>query len=192
MIIQSTLSDSPGLRPGSKGAFTLIEVLIAVLVSAIVFAAIYSGISNCYGLLQTSRGNLRATQIMISELEGIRLCSWGDGTNLPTQLFNTNIVPTTFTNYFYPLGLGVGTNGLDDGTNLGTPYYGTVTVMQLTNPAEQSTVFNGSMPGYATNMALVTVTLHWTDGLRGKQVTHTRHMSTLVAQYGIQNYVIQN
>ena len=183
MLKHSNSDETPSPSPGGKRAFTLVEVLVAVAVSMIVFAAIYAGISNCYGILQTSRGNLRATQIMVSELEGIRLCAWGNGTNLATQLFNTSIVPTSFTNYFYPLGL----NGT---TNLGTPYYGTISVSQLTNSAQQSTVFNGTTPSYATNMALVTVTLHWTDGLHGKPLNHVRHMSTLVAQYGIQNYVI--
>ena len=183
MLTQSNSNETPGLRPGSRRAFTLVEVLVAVAISALVFTAMYAGISNCYGIMQTSRGSLRATQIMVSELEGIRLCTWGNGTNVASQLFNQNIVPTAFTNYFYPLGL----NGT---TNLGNPYYGTINVTQLTNSTQQSTVFGATIPSYATNMALVTVTLQWTDGLRGKHVIHTRHMSTLVAQYGIQNYVI--
>ena len=185
MFTQFNSNENPGLCPGSKRAFTLVEVLVSVAISLIVFSAIYAGISNCYGILQTSRENLRATQIMVSDLEGIRLCSWGDGTNLPSQLFNTTIVPPTFTNYFYPLGL----NG---GTNRGTAYYGTISVAQLTNSADQTSVFGGTVPSYVTNMALVTVTLQWTNGLHGRPVGHTRHMSTLVAQYGIQNYVIQH
>lgn len=143
----------------------------------------YQGISNCYSLLQTSRANLRATQIMVSELEGVRLCAWGTGTNL-SQLFNTSIVPSTFTNYFYPLGL----NG---STNLGIPYYGTLSVVPLTNAAQEASVF-GTAPTYATNMALITVSVTWTNGLNGKGVIHTRHMTTFAAEYGIQNYVIQH
>lgn len=185
MIIQSSLSDTSNATQGRRRAFTLAEVLVAVAVSAIIFAATYAGINNCYNLMQTSRANLRATQIMVSELEGIRLCAWQTATNGGSQLFSTSIVPTAFTNYFYPLGL----NG---STNLGLPYYGTVSVVQLTSPAQQTNVFGGSPPAYCTNMALVTVTVNWTNGLGADQVSHTRHMTTFVSEYGIQNYIINN
>ena len=182
MIIKSSLRDvAGGVRRQARRAFTLVEVLIAVGVSVLVFGGMYSAISNCYSMLQTSRANLRATQIMVSQLEGVRLCAWGTGTNI-TQLFNSSIVVPAFTNYFYPLGL----NGT---TNLGIPYYGTVSVVQLTNALQQTNVFGGTPPSYANNMALVTVTVSWTNGLNGKGVGHTRHMTSLVAAYGIQNYV---
>lgn len=177
-------SDGPAAAGESRRAFTLIEVLVSVAVSALVFGAVYEGISNCYSIMQTSRANLRGTQIMVSELEGLRLCGWGTGTNVD-QLFNASIVPSSFTNYFYPVGL----NGT---TNMGIPYYGSVSVIQLTNSAKQTAVFGSTVPTYATNMALVTVTVTWTNGLNGTQVGHTRHMTSFVAEYGIQNYIIQH
>lgn len=158
---------------------------MAVAVSVIVFTATYAGITNCYNIMQTSRANLRATQIMVSELEGIRLCAWQTSTNGGSQLFSTSIIPTAFTNYFYPLGL----NG---STNMGLPYYGTVSVTQLTNASQQTNVFGSTVPAYCTNMALVTVTVTWTNGLGTSQMRHTRHMTTLVAEYGVQNYIINN
>ena len=164
-----------------RSAFTLVEVLISAAIGAIIFAALYCGIANSTDMVQTSRMNLRATQIMVSQMEGLRLCAWGTGTNLP-QLFNTTIVPPAFTNYFYPVGM----NGT---TNLGATYYGTMSVTPMTNAAAHTNLFGGAAPSYATNMALVTVTVSWTDGLYGHQVTHHRHMSTFVAEYGIQNYV---
>lgn len=185
MITQSSLSDSSGVAQGARRAFTLAEVMVAVAVSAIIFATTYAGISNCYNIMQTSRANLRATQIMVSELEGIRLCAWGTATNGGSQLFSSSIVPPSFTNYFYPLGL----NG---STNMGLPYYCAVSVVQLTNSSQQSTIFGGTVPSYCTNMALVTVTVNWTNGLGANQVGHTRHMSTLVSEYGIQNYIFNN
>lgn len=190
MQIRTIQTTTPVSTAGRNNAFTLVEVLVAAAVGAIIFASLYRGISNSYGLLQTSRLNLRATQIMVSELEGLRLCAWGvtnvnTGTNV-SQLFNANIVPTTFTNYFYPLGL----NGT---SNLGTVYYGSLGITPMSNPASvSSSKLGGSVPAYVTNMAEVTVTVTWTDGLNGHTTTHTRHMSSYVAKYGIQNYVIQH
>ena len=134
--------------------------------------------------MTTARQNLRATQIMISRLEGLRLEAW-DTTNGLSELFNPAYVPTTFTENFYPLGM----NG---STNQGMTYYGTMTVVPLTNSATQASVFGGTIPSYASQMALVTVTLNWTNSTKGimaEGTSHTRTMSTLVAQYGIQNYV---
>jgi hypothetical protein len=54
-----------------------VEVLKAAAVGAIIFTAPYADISNNFRLLNTSRANLRATQIMISRLEGLRLCGFG-------------------------------------------------------------------------------------------------------------------
>lgn len=188
MQIRTIQTTTPSVRAGGRRAFTLVEVLVSALVGAIIFASLYRGISSSYGMLQTSRANLRATQIMVSELEGLHLCAWGvtnmyNGTNV-TQLFNSNIVPTSFTNYFYPLGL----NGT---SNLGTVYYGTLSISRFSSPASvQTNLFAGTVPPYVTNMATATVTVTWTDGLNGQAHTHTRHMSTYIAQYGIQNYVI--
>lgn len=184
MFIPSSSGDVPGAAPASRRGFTLAEVLVAVAISAIVFGALYRSISNCFNIIQGSRANLRATQIMVSVLEGIRLCAWQTATN-GTQLFNTSIVPSSFTNYFYPLGL----NG---STNMGMPYYGTISVVQLTNSAQQTAIFGGRVPSYCTNMALVTVTVSWTNGLGADQVLHTRHMSTFVSEFGVQNYVWNN
>ena len=45
---------------------------------------------------------------------------------------------------------------------------------------------------YASNMALVTVTVTWTNGAYGVDNVHTRSMSTYIAQYGLQNYVFSS
>ena len=170
------MSISETRRGGARG-FTLAEVLIAAAVGAIIFLALYAGISNCFGLLTTSRANLRATQIIVSRLEGLRLEAWGD-TNSVTQLFDPTFIPSTFTEYFYPLGLNGQTN------NLGTVYSGTMTI--------QTNITLNPTASYSTNLALVTVSLTWTDNIAGHAVTHTRQMSTYVAKYGVQNYVISH
>jgi type II secretory pathway pseudopilin PulG len=161
------LSDPSNLegRTGMTG-FSILELLISVTVMAIIFVAVFSGVSSTFNLMTTARENLRATQIMVSRLEGIRLCAWGSG-----QLFNTNIVPTTFTESFYPLGLNTTTNN-------GTVYGGTLTI--TTNPAISPAA------SYAPNLAKVTVTVTWTNGAAN---VHQRTMTSYVAQYGEQNYV---
>lgn len=157
-------------RQTQQAAFSLLEVLIAALVIAIIYAALFSGINSTFGLLQASRENLRATQILVSRLEGLRLCAWDN-----TQLFNTNVVPPTFKESFYPA-------GLQSTTNTSTIYYGKMTVTP--NSPSMSPA-----PTYGSNIALITVTVTWTNGGNAKISSHTRSMSTYAAKYGLQNYV---
>ena len=161
------------MKPGTR-AFTIVEALVAAVIGAVIFTALYAGISNSLSMLNSTRANLRATQIMVSRLEGLRLCAWGTGTNL-TQLFNNTIVPTNFTDYFYPQGLYGQSNFF------GTTYAGTMTI--TTN------ITLSPSAGYQVNMARVTVSITWTDGISGRLLSHTRSMSTYVSQYGEQNYI---
>ena len=85
-------------------AYSFVEVLIASGMALFIFAALFYGVANGLTLLDVTRQNMRATQIALSRLEGVRLCAWGNGTNQPTQIFNTSIVPATFVDYFYPVG----------------------------------------------------------------------------------------
>lgn len=159
-------------KPGNRAAhngFTLVELVVGAGMAALVYAAVFCGVSTTFRILNSSREDLRATQIMVSRLEGVRLEEWG--TN---QLFNTGYVPTNFIEYFYPL-------GINSTTNEGTIYAGTVTITP--NPPMANT------PTYAPNLAQVTVTVTWTNGVVGVTNVHTRSMSTYVAQYGLQNYV---
>jgi len=153
----------------SESGFTLAELLIGVGMAAIVYAAVFCGVSQVFRILNYSRENLRATQIMVSRLEGVRLEAWTSN-----QLFNTSFVPTNFTDYFYPA-------GLSSTTNEGTKYTGTLTITP--NPPMTST------PSYSNNIALVTVSVTWTNGVVGVTNVHFRTMSTYVAQYGLQNYI---
>lgn len=160
-------------KEGSSGTaqngFTLVELIVGAAMAAMVYAAVFCGVSTTFRILNSSREELRATQIMVSRLEGIRLEAWDS-----SQLFNTDYVPTNFTEYFYP-------PGLSSTTNEGTVYTGTVTI--TTNPPMANT------PSYSDNIALVTVSVTWSNGVVGVNNVHTRSMSTYVAQYGLQNYV---
>src|SRR5258707_11267987 len=65
----------------SESAFTISEVVVAVAVLTIISLGFYTALSSGFGILQASRENLRATQVMMQKLEGIRLCTWSQLTN---------------------------------------------------------------------------------------------------------------
>ena len=155
---------NPRLR---KLAYTLVEVIVCVALIVILFVSLYGGMSTGFALTQASRENLRATQIMLEYMEGIRLYNWD-------QLTQSNWIPGSFTRYYYPL---ANTNA---GESLGIPYYGTVTI--TTNPVMNPTAV------YSANMASVTVALAWTNAA----VPHSRTMTTYVARNGMQNYIYYN
>jgi hypothetical protein len=150
-------------------AFSLVELMVAACITAIVFTGLYAGIGSTFGLIDATRENMRATQIMVSRLEGLRLCAWSSD-----QLFNPQVVPTNYTDSFYPLGLGSSTNN-------GTIYTGTMIV---------TTNFTLNPPAtYNDKIAQVTITISWTN-VQGTAINvHRRSMVTYAAQYGMQNYI---
>src|SRR5437867_13165316 len=95
----------------SQIAYTLVEVLVCVALIVILFVSLYGGMSSGFAVTQNARENLRATQIMLEYMEGIRLYNWD-------QLVYSNWVPTSFTNYYYPLAA--------PGESKGIPYYGII------------------------------------------------------------------
>jgi prepilin-type N-terminal cleavage/methylation domain-containing protein len=156
-----------GTSRGQKG-FTLIEVMLAVVIAAVIFAAVGYGLTTGYRIVQISREEMRANQICLSRMEGIRLCRWD------TQLFATNIVPHTFTDYFYPVGLASETNAF-------VVYHGTVTL---------NTNFTLSPnPSYISNLCKVTVQVTWTTK---NNLVQTQTVSTLISKNGVQNYIFNH
>jgi len=166
MKLIRTSSNLPSQR---TEAFSLVELMIAAVIMAIIFGALFAGISSTFSLISASRENMRATQIVVSRLEGLRLCAWTSA-----QLFNTNVVPKTFSDSFYPLGLNLT-------TNYGTAYTGTITV---------TTNFTMNPPAtYSNHLAFITISVTWTNTQGKIASTHTRSMNTYAAQYGLQNYI---
>lgn len=142
------------------GAFTLVEVLVAGAILGIISLAYYGALSSGFGLVQSTREDLRATQIMMQRLEAVRLCNW-------RQLRNF-----TFQEPYDPLAGSAPTGG--------TMYYGLVS----TNAVNIS-----NSTSYKPNMRLVTVTLFWVTQNGPRPQTHFRQMETQVARYGLQNYI---
>ena len=142
-------------------AFTIADAAVAVLVLGTIGGAFCVTLSTGFGMLQTTREDLRATQILMQKVEAVRLCTWSELTNF------------TFQESYDPLS---GSN-----TTAGAVYFGSVSV----GPA--SSIPNTA--SYAPNMRLVTVNLNWTNYNRTEPIPHSRQMQTQVARYGLQNYI---
>ena len=141
---------------------------MGAMLVVITFVSLYAGISSGFAVTKAARENLRATQIMLERMEGIRLYNW-------EQLVYSNWIPTSFTNYYYPL-----TNA---GESRGIPYVGKFTITNATfSPAAT----------YANNMRLISVQVWWTNSLGSNQVVRTRKMETLVGRIGLQSYIYNN
>jgi prepilin-type N-terminal cleavage/methylation domain-containing protein len=149
-------------RLQSAQAFTLAEVVIAIAVVSIMFVSLYSGISAGFGLINSARQNLRATQVALEKMETMRMYSW-------EQINSNSFVPQTFTAPFFPMTLSGGQTNSG-----GLTYYGTTV---LTNA--------GLTNSYNLDTRLVIVTVKWTNGHAG----FTREMRTMVSQYGMQRYI---
>ena len=159
-IIPGTSSNA-----GDQRAYTLAEVMIGVAVVAVMFVSLYVGLSFGFAMTRFDRENLRATQIILERMEGVRLFTFA-------QISDTSLNPPAFTNYFYPLASGLQSKG--------TTYLGTMTV-------DNNFTMNPSAT-YSTNLKKITVTLQWTTG----SVPRTRTMMTYVGKHGAQNYVYNN
>lgn len=150
-------------------AFTLAEACIGAAIVLIAFVSLYAGIASCFFTTRLARENLRATQIMLERMEGIRLYNWN-------QLVFSNWIPSTFTNFYYPL---VRTN-----ESPGIPYIGRFIVTNAPFPSPA--------PSYANDLRLVSVVIYWTNTVGTNVLVRTRQMQTLVGRMGIQNYVYYN
>jgi len=147
------------------GGFTLVEVMIGVVILALVVVTMFALLSAGFAIVRLNRENLRATQIMLNRIEGLRLYNW-------SQLTSGGMVPTKFSEYYYPVGT---TN-----SNQGTLFSGEVAI----DPAVQNPPSTYS----STMMRRVTVRVSWKSG----KLQYNRQMITYVSEYGLQNYLFAN
>ncbi len=146
----------------------MIEILMGSAILGFMLVSLYGGMSSGFAVTQLARENLRATQIMLERMEGIRLYNWN-------QLVYSNMIPTSFTSYYYPLA----TNG----ESLGVPYKGSLTISK----AELSPAAS-----YTDDMRLITVSISWTNTYGVNKVVRSRQMQTYVGRMGLQNYIYNN
>ena len=149
-----------GRNPASqRSAYTLAEVMVGIAIMSVMFLTLYLGFTQGFGVVQGSRENLRAAQILQQQAEVIRLYTW--------EQINPDSgwIPRTTNWTFYPLG-GTG--------NQGVTYTGKVSVTNA--PLTES---------YAADNKLVTFELTWKSG----NFQRYRQISTLVSKYGLHNYI---
>jgi type II secretory pathway pseudopilin PulG len=150
-------------NPKRQEGWTLAEVMVSVAVLALMAISLFAGFAYGFRILQTTREDLRATQVITQKMESIRLCTWA-------QL--TNQCPSTFTETYSTTGTNV---------TGGVTYYGTISLSSNTNLPS----------GYQSSMEMITVTLKWTNYSTATRYAwpHTRSMQTQYAFYGLQNYL---
>jgi type II secretory pathway pseudopilin PulG len=142
-------------------AYTLLEVLVAVAATGLVSGSLFAGLGSGFSLIQVTRENLRATQVLLERMETIRLYRWD-------QITDDTFIPKTFTNYFYPDALTTGGGGIR--------YTGTIAV----------TTVSADVPAaYRDEMRQVRVQVGWMSGRTPRQ----REMVTYTSRHGMQNYV---
>ena len=162
---------------GRFEAFTLIEVIVCTALISIAFASLYAGIASGFSVVNSSRENLRANQVLLEKLETLRLYSWDqvNSNGFITPTFTAGFFPSVLTNLVGTNADGVAIYATYTNRNPGSlVYYGTV---ELANAPVSS--------AYATNMRMVTVTVNWTN----KGMPHTRQMQTLITANGLQDYI---
>jgi len=116
-------------------AFTLVEVMAAFVVIGIMVVALFTAFSSGFNLVQVTREDQRATQLLLEKMEVVRLYNWD-------QITSPTFIPTNFVAPFYA------TN-----TELtGLLYTGAVTIAEA--PISES---------YSNDMRLVTVSVGWTS-----------------------------
>ena len=161
---------NPGLSRRSVSrracvAETVVEVMVGISLLGLVFASLFNGISMSTRLTQLAREDLRATQILLERMEGIRLFNWNQ------LVYSNTLCPRTFTCSYSPIASGSGAAGIT--------YYGTTVITNVSfSPAAS----------YTDQMRAIIVTVNWTNA----GIPRTRTMTTYQAQYGEQNYTFNN
>ena len=162
-LIGTEFSQGGVKKSNRLAGFTLVEVMIGIAILAFGIVSLFELLTAGFAIVRLNRDSLRATQIMLNRVEGLRLYNWD-------QLTSGTWIPTTFTETY---------SGLS-GANQGTDFSGEMII----GDAVQSPT-----SGYgATMMRSVIVRVTWTSG----QLQHTRQMTTYVSKYGLQNYVFQD
>src|SRR6266436_926748 len=84
-------STSQMVMPGRSG-FTLVEVLVSVAILAFMMVSLHASFTYGFASLETTREDVRATQLLMQKIEAVRLCTWNNLSNCPTT-FSENYDP---------------------------------------------------------------------------------------------------
>jgi len=161
-IRSKRLKCSPKRR--RKRGFTLIEVIVATFVMALAIGTSLKVLGQGFASLDSARCLSYASQIMQSELEKMRLTSWGDGTAAGNGTTGISAYSATYT---YPTIPAIYTNAGDIGSR-----------MTMVRTAENA-------PGHSTGMIKITYTITWSTR-NGR--TMSRSYVTFYAQNGLYDF----
>jgi prepilin-type N-terminal cleavage/methylation domain-containing protein len=151
-------------QPGTeRSAFTIIEVIMAIAVLGVLILALYSGMSTAIFSTRLARENLRATEILLEKMEGIRLYSWD-------QVLTPGFIPTNFISYYYD-------DGNTNNTGIGIAYTGSVVM----------TSFPLTSVNYSNELRQVDLVLNWVSG----GIPRSRSLTTYLARHGLQNHIME-
>ena len=148
-----------------QAAFTLAEVLVAVFLGSMMLTALYAAFTFGYSTVKVEREDLRATQILVEQMEGLRLTPF------------TSLQAVTTNAYFDPLNQTNGTAGALYTITITT---NAPTAAELTPPGMVNPVVY-----YAKDMRKITATATWTNS----NLVRTRTLQTYASKNGIQGYV---
>ena len=70
-----------------EGGFTLVEVIVSMFLMAMIFTAAFGSYFLGMRMVEDAREELRASQIIQSELEAMRTLNWSDMEELPTSAY---------------------------------------------------------------------------------------------------------
>src|SRR5947209_8295222 len=101
-----------------RSAFSLLDVVFSMALVTFLFVSLYAGIANGLALVNVTRENLRANQIILEKMETIRLYTWDqiNSNGFLASTFKADFFPSVMTNL-----VQAGTNVQTTTTNLGTP-----------------------------------------------------------------------
>jgi len=138
--------------------------MIAVSLVGIMFISLYAGFTTGFGILRSSRENIRATEILNEQTERVRVLNWSQ------VLDSATFLPPTFVQPFDPTD--------NSASPSGPVFHGRI-----------ETAVPTDWPGaYQDRGRLITITLTWTNSESSTPLAHQRQVQTYIARYGMQQY----
>jgi Tfp pilus assembly protein PilV len=156
------------LRRRRSRAFTILEVAMATAVMALGISTSILALQQGFKFVDVARGSTLASQIIQSEIERIRMMSWGNVTALAAA---------TDTTAPFPSGSPAGVEQFD-----GNTYFSGVSALSGDYVITRTTTLDGTRPG---DVALITVAVTWRSYDRR---AHTRRFQMKYMRNGLYDY----
>ena len=153
-------------RLGQTG-YTFAEVLVATAILGFVATSLYGAFAAGFCVIQSTRENLRATQILVQKMEAIRLLTWSQVSD------TTNYLKPIFIADYDPLGDHQPRRRREIHRLRSDQHARRRDCPRLTGPT----------------CAPSRWALSWTNYNGAKPIVHRREMQTRVARNGMQNYI---